>query len=229
MRASAMAKNEVDYTLFGQHQSEPWQPFSDFLPARHADAGGERVQYRLRQDLRQLAGQPRIWRRTAQRNIRDWRRRPGFDRGRTHGAPFWRRSRTASRASSVASAGSFESDSWALCRTSETEVTDEFSARLAVRYEDYDEFGDTFDWKVSLRYAFTDDFAVRATANTGFRAPTPGQVNTLNVTTTRIGGNLIPNGTYPVDRIRSRWRSARFRSFRGGSESYTAGLVWTPG
>ncbi len=42
-------------------------------------------------------------------------------------------------------------------------------------------------------------FAIRATANTGFRAPTPGQVNTLNVTTTSdASGNLIPNGTYPV-------------------------------
>ena len=28
------------------------------------------------------------------------------------------------------------------------------------------------------RFEITDTFAVRATANTGFRAPTPGQVNT---------------------------------------------------
>ena len=97
------------------------------------------------------------------------------------------------------SAGSFESDSWAGYVDVETDLTDRLSGAIALRYEDYDEFGDTTDWKVSGRYQFTDAFAIRATANTGFRAPTPGQVNTLNVTTTSdSSGNLIPNGTYPV-------------------------------
>ncbi len=82
----------------------------------------------------------------------------------------------------------------------ETEITEKINGAVAVRYEDYDEFGETLDWKVSARYDFTDHFAMRATANTGFRAPTPGQVNTLNVTTTAdSSGNLIPSGTYPVD------------------------------
>ena len=43
-------------------------------------------------------------------------------------------------------------------------------------------------------------FAVRATASTGFRAPTRGQVNTLNITTSAdTMGNLIPTGTYSVN------------------------------
>ena len=106
---------------------------------------------------------------------------------------------TVSRASPSSRRADFESDSWAGYVDVETDLTDRLSGAVALRYEDYDEFGDTTDWKVSGRYQFTDAFAVRATANTGFRAPTPGQVNTLNVTTTSdSSGNLIPNGTYPV-------------------------------
>jgi len=127
----------------------------------------------------------------------------------------------------VESAGSFESDSWATYVDLETDLTDALSGAVAFRYEDYDEFGDTFDWKVSLRYAFTDDFAVRATANTGFRAPTPGQVHTLNVTTTSdSSGNLIPNGTYPVSHPIALALGA-IPLTPEESESYTIGIVWT--
>ena len=98
------------------------------------------------------------------------------------------------------SAGSFSSDSYAGYLDVEADLTDRLSAGAAVRYEDYDEFGNTFDWKLSGRMQVTETFALRATANTGFRAPTPGQINTLNVTTTADpNGNLIPSGTYPVN------------------------------
>jgi iron complex outermembrane receptor protein len=69
---------------------------------------------------------------------------------------------------------------------------------------------------------------VRATVNTGFRAPTPGQVNTLNITTTSdTSGNLIPNGTYPVANPIARALGA-IPLEPEDSESYTLGLVWTP-
>jgi iron complex outermembrane receptor protein len=126
------------------------------------------------------------------------------------------------------SSGSFKSDSYAGYIDLETDLTDRLSGAVALRYEDYDEFGDTFDWKVSGRFKFTDTFAIRATANTGFRAPTPGQVNTLNVTTTSdSSGNLIPNGTYPVNNpIAVALGAVPLNPEE--SESYTAGLVWTP-
>lgn len=127
----------------------------------------------------------------------------------------------------VESAGEFESDSWAAYADLETDVTDRLSGGVAVRYEDYDEFGDTFDWKVSLRFELTEDFAIRATANTGFRAPTPGQVNTLNVTTTAsAGGNLVPSGTYPVSHpIAIALGAVPLEPEQ--SENYTVGLVWS--
>ncbi|MEO2176522.1 MAG: TonB-dependent receptor [bacterium] len=130
--------------------------------------------------------------------------------------------------SSLESAGSFDSASYALYVDVETDLTDQLSGAIAVRFEDYDEFGSTVNWKISGRYAFTDNFAVRATANTGFRAPTPGQVNTLNVTTTSdSSGNLIPNGTYPVDHPVSLTLGSKPLDPEE-SLSFTLGLVWSP-
>ncbi len=97
------------------------------------------------------------------------------------------------------SAGSFDSGSFAGYLDLEADFTDRFSVGAAIRYEDYDEYGSTFDWKLSGRLDVNDTFALRATANTGFRVPTPGQVNTLNITTSAdTAGNLIPSGVYPV-------------------------------
>lgn len=97
------------------------------------------------------------------------------------------------------SAGSFDSQNTAVYVDLEADITDRFSAGGALRYEDYDEFDSSIDFKLAGRFQVNERFALRATVNTGFRAPTPGQVNTLNVTTSSDSqGNLIPFGTYPV-------------------------------
>tara|TARA_R110002072_G_scaffold13418_7_gene56195 strand:- start:26215 stop:28782 length:2568 start_codon:yes stop_codon:yes gene_type:complete len=128
----------------------------------------------------------------------------------------------------VASAGSFESESNAVYVDVESNFTDRFSAGIAVRYEDFDDFDSTSDVKLSARYAFTEAFAVRATVNTGFRIPTPGQVNTLNVTTTSdTSGNLIPNGTYPVSNPIALTLGA-IPLEPEESTSYTIGWTWVP-
>jgi iron complex outermembrane receptor protein len=99
------------------------------------------------------------------------------------------------------SAGDFDSESWATFVDVEYDITDWLSSAIAVRYEDYDDLDeDTTDYKFALRAQVNDRFALRGTVSTGFRTPTPGQVNTLNVTTSAdSAGNLIPAGTYPVD------------------------------
>ncbi|MFT7141085.1 MAG: iron complex outermembrane receptor protein [Candidatus Azotimanducaceae bacterium] len=128
----------------------------------------------------------------------------------------------------VESAGSFESESNAVYVDFETNFSDKLSAGLAIRYEDFDEFDSTSDFKVSARYAFTDAFAIRATANSGFRVPTPGQVNTLNVTTTSdTSGNLIPNGTYPVSNPIALTLGA-IPLEPEESISFTLGMSWVP-
>lgn len=124
------------------------------------------------------------------------------------------------------SAGDFDSNSWAAYLDVETDLTEKLSGGVAFRFEDYQEWGSTFDWKVSGRYEVTDAFAIRATANSGFRSPTPGQVHTLNVTTTSDNsGNLIPNGTFPVDNPIAVALGAQPLDPEE-SVSFTAGLVW---
>jgi iron complex outermembrane receptor protein len=125
--------------------------------------------------------------------------------------------------------GDWDSDSYGVYVDVETDITDQWTVGAALRYEDYDEYDDSTDWKVSTRYDFTDEFALRATSNTGFRAPSPGQENTLNVTTSaNAAGELVPQGTYPVDNpIAQVLGSTPLESEE--SWAYTLGLVWTPG
>ncbi len=128
----------------------------------------------------------------------------------------------------VESSGSFGSDSYAGYVDLEADLTERFSGGLAVRFEEYDVFGSTFDWKLSGRLDVTDRFALRATANSGFRAPTPGQVNTLNVTTSAdAAGNLIPSGVYPVDHPVALALGA-IPLEPEDSTSFTVGFVATP-
>jgi len=126
------------------------------------------------------------------------------------------------------SEGSYDSQSVAAYVDVEGDLTDELSGAVALRYEDFDTFGSTMDWKVSARYELSEDLAVRATVNTGFRAPTPGQMNTLNVTTTSDSdGNLIPSGTYPVNHPISVALGAKPLNPEE-STSFSTGLVYTP-
>ena len=63
------------------------------------------------------------------------------------------------------------------------EVIEPWQVDLAVRWEDFEDFGTTTNGKVATNYRFNDAFAVRGSWSTGFRAPTPGQSNAANVTT----------------------------------------------
>lgn len=97
------------------------------------------------------------------------------------------------------SVGTFDSANTAFYVDLEADLTDRFSGGAAIRVEDYDEFGSTFDWKLSGRFEVNDRFAVRGTVTTGFRAPTAGQINTLNGTTAaNSAGVLVPQFIYPV-------------------------------
>ncbi|WP_299585730.1 TonB-dependent receptor [uncultured Microbulbifer sp.] len=124
--------------------------------------------------------------------------------------------------------GSYSSESIAVYIDLEADLTDALTLGAAVRVEEFDEFGSTSDWKLSARYDINDRLALRGTVNTGFRAPTPGQVNTLNVTTTAdSSGNLIPNGTYPVSHPVAKALGAVDLSPEE-STSFTLGAVFSP-
>ncbi len=95
-------------------------------------------------------------------------------------------------------AGQFDRGNYAFYLDLEADVTERLLLGAAVRFEDFDDFGSTTNGKLSARFAFTDSFAARATASTGFRAPTPGQSNISNVSTVAgDDGILVQRGTIP--------------------------------
>ncbi len=76
---------------------------------------------------------------------------------------------------------------------------DRWSLGVAGRYEDFSDFGGKATGKVSARVEASEQVAFRASANTGYRAPTPGQQNAFNVSTVFDAeiGDLVNRGTIP--------------------------------
>ena len=95
--------------------------------------------------------------------------------------------------------GTYSRDSVGAYIDLETDITDEFLINVAGRYEDFSDFGDNFSAKIASRYTVSDVMTVRASAGTGFRAPTPGQISTKNVST-RIdpNGEPVAEGIFPA-------------------------------
>lgn len=65
----------------------------------------------------------------------------------------------------------------------ESNLTDDFMLGLAVRAEDYSDFGSSFTGKISGLLNVTDAFAIRGTVSTGFRAPSVQQAFYSQVST----------------------------------------------
>ncbi len=80
----------------------------------------------------------------------------------------------------------------------EGDLTDRLLGNVAVRYEDFSDFGEVVIGKVATRFRLTDRLNLRASVGTGFRAPTPGQISTTNVST-RINAHGHPQaeGVFP--------------------------------
>ena len=69
----------------------------------------------------------------------------------------------------------------------------------ALRYEDFEDFGSTTNYKASANANVHENIRARASFSTGFRAPTPGQQNAFNVTTefNPEKSDLVNRGTIP--------------------------------
>ncbi len=82
----------------------------------------------------------------------------------------------------------------------EADVTQKVLLGAALRYENYSDFGSTFNVKGVARVRATDNITLRAAANTGFRAPSLHQLN-FNSTSTIFdqAGNPVEVGTFAND------------------------------
>lgn len=95
-------------------------------------------------------------------------------------------------------AGTFSRQNYAFYLDVEAQYTENFLMGYAVRYEDYSTFGDTTNYKISAQYNVTDDFSLRSSVSSGFRAPTVGQANYSNVQTSLEGGVLVDSALLPA-------------------------------
>ncbi len=88
-------------------------------------------------------------------------------------------------------AGQFERDSIGAYLDVEADITERFLLSGAVRFEDFSDFGNTTNGKLSALFRLSESFALRGSASTGFRAPTLGQSNLQRSATAFSGGQLI--------------------------------------
>ena len=88
-------------------------------------------------------------------------------------------------------AGIFQRDSYGLYLDLEADITDQLILSGAVRYEDFSDFGNTFNGKASALFRVFPALAVRGSVSTGFRAPTLGQSNLQRASTSFQDGQLV--------------------------------------
>lgn len=82
-----------------------------------------------------------------------------------------------------AASGSWDRSNTAAYFDAELATTNNALFGGALRFENFDGFGSTLNFKLTTRLDATEAFALRASVGTGFRAPTPGQSNARNVST----------------------------------------------
>ncbi len=125
-------------------------------------------------------------------------------------------------------AGEESRSSYAAYIDAETNLTDDLLVGGAVRFEDYEDYGDTFDGKFTLRYQVTHALALRGSYNTGFRVPTVGQSTVRNVSTVFGATGLEDRVTLPPTNPISIQKGA-VPLTPEESVNTTLGVVWSAG
>jgi iron complex outermembrane receptor protein len=73
----------------------------------------------------------------------------------------------------------------------EINITKKWLADVAVRFENYSDFGSVFTGKFASRYKVADNFNIRGSVSSGFRAPSLAQIHFSNTLTSFSGGQLV--------------------------------------
>jgi iron complex outermembrane receptor protein len=109
----------------------------------------------------------------------------------------------------------------------ETDVTDRLKVQTAVRHERFSDFGSTTNFKLAGAFKATNDVLLRASASTGFRAPSLQQVYFSSTFTDFVNGRpldvvLAPNGGSVAN------AAAIPQLKEEKSKNYTLGATWSP-
>ena len=77
------------------------------------------------------------------------------------------------------------------------DISKDFLLNGAIRAEKYSDFGDAFVWKLSSRYKLANDkVVIRASASSGFRAPTLHQIFAQSTQASFAGGTIVLSGLF---------------------------------
>ena len=100
---------------------------------------------------------------------------------------------------SKVAAGRWDRTNTAVYVEADFEPIDPLVLSVALRSEDFSDFGSTTNYKGAANFALTEELKLRGSYSTGFRAPTPGQQNAFNITTefNFEKNDLVNNGTVP--------------------------------
>jgi len=107
------------------------------------------------------------------------------------------------------------------------DVTEKWLVDAAVRLESYSDFGFVNTYKFATRYKLTDNFNLRGSISTGYRAPSLQQINFSNINTNIVANSLqyiwlAPNTSAVA-------RAAGIPPLRQEtSVNYSAGFAWKP-
>ncbi len=115
----------------------------------------------------------------------------------------------------------------------EGDVTQQFRVGVAGRYENFSDFGNTTNGKLTLRYSPLQQLIFRAAASTGFRAPSLGQ-SWFSAVSTNFIRNPVTGNVDPFD-VWTAPVSSPIAVALGAkplrpelSRNYSGGLVWSP-
>jgi iron complex outermembrane receptor protein len=125
-------------------------------------------------------------------------------------------------------AGVFTRRNYAAYVDMEAQVTEALLLGGALRFEDYDTFGSTTNYKISAQFHLTDELSLRSSISSGFRAPTVGQANISNVQTNLDGGVLVDSALLaPTNPVAIQLGGTELQPEE--SDSYTLGAVYRDG
>ena len=125
-----------------------------------------------------------------------------------------------------------ERDVYSFYVDGEYQVSADVLVSTAVRYDDYDDFGDTTNFKLAGNWTLTDTFRLRGAISTGFRAPSMQQLYFNNISTQFVDdgtGNLVAEqrGTYRNDSQLA--QDIGIPSLKEEeSDNYSLGFIYTP-
>jgi iron complex outermembrane receptor protein len=123
-------------------------------------------------------------------------------------------------------------------------ITKEFEVTPAIRFDDYEDFGNTTNYKIAFRYQPSRQLLFRGSYGTGFKAPTVPQLNaaaqSFGVTGNAYSCNADPRLQAQADRLGAECPAGgtniQFDQIAGGnqdlkpeeSKQWTLGMRWEP-